>query len=159
MVVQEAGRLEQACAGMAEANGITVSIALYFPFHFDLGNFDRLGLKSFSIVSTIGLVYLYFNVLYLSHRLTDSKESTMEPQIQRSDDASIVCVICLLSRYMRPEGPWQRLRCCRNNGSGLSIHDLVPFQAGLTGSSRAPLSPIRRCVKFAKRAVAKSETY
>ena len=26
-------------------------------------------------------------------------------------------IFCLISRYMRPEGPWQRLRRCLSNGS------------------------------------------
>ena len=44
-----------------------------------------------------------------------------------------VCVILyLLSRYMRPEGPWQRLRRCQSNGGGsiyISTFSLAPGPA------------------------------
>lgn len=104
-----------------------------------------------------------FNVLYLSHRLmtaidaSDSMEPTIEPQMQGgSDDVSSVCVICLLSRNMRPD--------CRNKGGGPSTHDLVPSQTSITGCGRAPLPPRPYppiCRVFvilnAERAVAKSD--
>ena len=41
-------------------------------------------------------------------------------------DVRACVILYLLSRYMRPEGPWQRLRCCRSNGSGLSIYPVFP---------------------------------
>ena len=40
---------------------------------------------------------------------------------------------------MRPEGPWQRLRCCLSNGGGF-LHDHISLpQTDKTGHTRAPL--------------------
>ena len=53
-------------------------------------------------------------------------------------------IFYLISRYMRPEGPWQRLRRCRSNGGGL-LHIHFPWpQTDRTGHSCAPNTPKER---------------
>ena len=54
-----------------------------------------------------------------------------------------VCNLVFLSRYMRPEGPWQRLRRCpRATAVVVYIYDLFPgTSTGLAGHSRAPSRP------------------
>ena len=36
--------------------------------------------------------------------------------------AEVSVILYLISRYMRPEGPWQQLRRCRSNGDGCFIY-------------------------------------
>ena len=51
-----------------------------------------------------------------------------------------VCNLVFLSRYMRPEGPWQRLRRCpRATAVAVYIYDLFPgTSTGLASHSQAP---------------------
>ena len=39
-----------------------------------------------------------------------------------------VCNLLFINRYMRPEGPWQRLAAALAGSSGISIHNLVLAQ-------------------------------
>ena len=54
--------------------------------------------------------------------------------------AGAVCNLVFLSRYMRPEGPWQRLRRCpRATAVAVYMYDLFHgTSTGLAGHSRAP---------------------
>ena len=58
-------------------------------------------------------------------------------------------VFYLVSRHMRPEGPWQRLRSCQSDGGGLFTYILFLSQTNITGPSRgSPVSsqPVCACV-------------
>ena len=39
-----------------------------------------------------------------------------------------VCNLLFINRYMRPEGPWQRLAAALADSSGIFIHDLILAQ-------------------------------
>ena len=39
-----------------------------------------------------------------------------------------VCNLLFISRYMRPEGPWQRLAAALADSSGVFIHSLILAQ-------------------------------
>ena len=43
-------------------------------------------------------------------------------------DRGGVCNLLFINRYMRPEGPWQRLAAALTDSSGIFIHDLVLAQ-------------------------------
>ena len=50
----------------------------------------------------------------------------------------------IYTRYMRPAGPWQRLRRCRNSDGWLLQSTQIPSPADLVDSTGAPLSPAPR---------------
>ena len=53
-----------------------------------------------------------------------------------------VCDLVFLSRYMRPEGPWQRLRRCLMQRRWLFLYTIIPCaRTGLTGHSGPPTPP------------------
>ena len=61
----------------------------------------------------------------------------------------VMCDLVFLSRYMRPEGPWQRRSRCRSNGGGLFYLplSLIPCaRTGLTGHSGPPTPPLHMVV-------------
>ena len=61
---------------------------------------------------------------------------------QVAEVLSMVCDLVFLSRYMRPEGPWQRLRRCLSNGGGCFYIPFFPCaRTGLTGHSGPPTPP------------------
>ena len=39
-----------------------------------------------------------------------------------------VCNLLFINRYVRPEGPWQRLAAALSGSSGIFIHDLILAQ-------------------------------
>ena len=67
--------------------------------------------------------------------------SQLPAGIKERDDKG-VCDLVFLSRYMRPEGPWQRLRRCLEQRRWLFLYTSFPCtRTGLTGHSGSPTPP------------------
>ena len=67
-----------------------------------------------------------------------------------------VCDLVFLSRYIRPEGPWQRLRRCLKQRRWLFLYTLFPCaRTGLTGHSGPPTPPTVKKDKGKKKSPAR----
>ena len=71
----------------------------------------------------------------------------------RRTTATFVCFLLFLTRYMRPEGPWHRLRCYRGNGGGFCKYTLIPSPADLVPGpgQRFAVAAIKVCTRLLTR--------
>jgi hypothetical protein len=71
-----------------------------------------------------------------------SRRSMASMITQRARSPVPVCDLVFLSRYMRPEGPWQRLRRCLEQRRWLFLYTCIPCaRTGLTGHNGPPTPP------------------